>query len=270
MNGLASPIKLAVCLLTVGVLLTGCASQRGGTADLQQLRELSGSSIDLGRSGINGIRYKGLRDAALSIGAQSALAWRSKNINQSLDKYQEQLERVYDFNAILLDHNVLPPVLLEGRTTLNQDGSHTLRLSDRTYKIIDQARFVTAAPHWREYLWMNFKQPDRPNTTILPKTHHEKDIWDEYVTKGWEQGIEQANHIFTDNLARLTADYKGMVLYRTLLAQNMVTAPFVAKSNLGVTGNAHEMRVNDQVLRITALPGLRVDSKNWKPAISQQ
>ena len=70
--------------------------------------------------------------------------------------------------------------------------------------------------------------------------------------------------IFTDNLARLKRDYAGMVLYKKLLAQHMVSAPFVARTELGVTGGGSDMRINDQVLRITALPSLQSNSRKWK------
>jgi defect-in-organelle-trafficking protein DotC len=58
-----------------------------------------------------------------------------------------------------------------------------------------------------------------------------------------------------------------MVLYRTLRAQNIVSAPFVSRTELGVTGGGENMNVNDQVLRITALPALEPNSTRWQPAL---
>ena len=56
-----------------------------------------------------------------------------------------------------------------------------------------------------------------------------------------------------------------MVLYRKMLAQDMVSAPFVAKADLGVTGDAKEMRIDDRILRITAHSQLQTDSSKWQP-----
>ncbi|MCW5589619.1 MAG: type IV secretory system conjugative DNA transfer family protein [Legionellales bacterium] len=81
------------------------------------------------------------------------------------------------------------------------------------------------------------------------------------------QGIKQANMIYNDNLNRLQRDYRGMVLYRKLLAENMVSLPYVAQTDLGITNENGEMRVNDQVLRITALPNLQSNSQTWNPVI---
>jgi defect in organelle trafficking protein DotC len=188
----------------------------------------------------------------------------AKAINTQLELQDRHLSQVFNFNGLLMPHNVLPPVLAEGRDSLNLADDETIRISDRTYQIVSQARFVTTPPHWREYLLMNYTKPEVPNAVLLPKNAEEKRVWDQSVQQGWQQGLKQAEQIFGDNLARLKRDYAGMVLYRKLLAQRMVSAPFVARTELGVTGGGSDMRVNDQVLRITALPSLQSNSKAWK------
>lgn len=102
----------------------------------------------------------------------------------------------------------------------------------------------------------------------MPKNKEEAAAWNCFIHIGWQQGIELANQIFAANLARLKRDYNGMILYRSLLAQNMVTAPFVSKTELGVTGDANEMRINDRVLRIAAVSQLNTNPDTWKPAIA--
>ena len=84
---------------------------------------------------MTGLRYASLRDAALSTGARAGLAWRSKQINLILAKFERQLDLVYNFTPLLLDKNVLPPVLLEARYTLDQTSDDIIRVSDRAYAI---------------------------------------------------------------------------------------------------------------------------------------
>ncbi len=55
-----------------------------------------------------------------------------------------------------------------------------------------------------------------------------------------------------------------MILYRKLLAQNIVSPPFVSRADLGITGGGDRLRINDQVLRITAVSELKPNSKVWK------
>lgn len=262
-------------LLALVMLLSACARQTplnaGNTNNLYNLQHLStGDGLVENTDGVNKIRRKALEETAMSIGAQSGLAARGREIDNVLKSHSKQLDSVYNFHAMLLNHNVLPPVLIESRSSLNMADPNSLRLADRSYAIAQQAKFINAPPNWRDYLMLSFTQPSRPHDTLLPRNAMEQIIWDHAVTHGWDQGIQQANTIFNDNLAKLTRDYNGMVLYRTLLAQKMVSAPFVARTKLGITGGGSKLRINDQVLRITALPQLQADSKQWQPAVSYQ
>ncbi len=250
------------------LLLSGCyQSMPVNTLNLSQLKQLSRNTVVKTNGGINDIRYAGLREAALSIGARAGLAWRSQQIDLMLDKEQQTLDRAFNFNGLLLAHNVIPPVLEEGRHSLNLANDETIRLSDRTYRIVQQARFVTAAPTWRDYIWMDFSRPEPPDSSLLPRNPSENNVWRHYVEEGWYQGIAQANTIYTSNLNRLQRDYKGMLLYSKLLEQNMVSMPFVAESKMGITNKDGVLRINDKVLRITALPQLQANSKTWNPVI---
>ncbi len=254
-------------------LLVACSSsvqQRGDTTSLAGLQQMAGSG---GRGAslpsMGKIREMALKETALSLGAQSALAWRAKYIDDELIKQTRNLDAIYDFNALILEHNILPPVLLEGRNTLNLADTQTIRVSDRTYKVSKQARFVTTPPNWRQYLWMDYKPPEYPNATLLPKTREERQVWCIYIDRGWKQGVDQANTILEESIARIKEDFAGMILYRKLLAMNMVSAPFVSDTDLGVTGDGAEIRIDDRVLRITALPALNVNSSEWRAAVDK-
>lgn len=261
--------------ITATVFLVACSSsttmQIGDTGSLAGLQAMAGATNVKGRSASSTgkIREMALREISLSLGAQSGLAWRAKYVNDQLAYQARSLDAVYDFNSLVLEHNILPPVLLEGRNTLNLSDSQTIRISDRTYKVSKQAHFITTAPNWRQYLWMDYKKPEYPNATLLPKTREERQIWCYYIDKGWKKGIEQANTILEESIARIKEDFTGMILYRKLLAMNMVSAPFVSHTDLGVTGDGAEIRIDDRVLRITALPALNINSSEWKAAIEK-
>lgn len=262
-------IPLTLALL----LLAGCATSntasRGDTQTLEGLCALSKGTDDCKCSGVSGLRLQALQESALSLGAQAGLAYRAKQINCQLLLHSKELDEIFNFNLMMLPHNVLPPVLVEGRQTLNLADCQTIRVADRTYKIICQAHFVTTPPTWRTFLWLDYACPEDPYASVLPKNNEERKIWCCAVAQGWQQGIAQANQIYAANLARLKRDFTGMVRYRALLAQHMVTAPFVARTELGVTGSCSDLRINDQVLRITALPCLQVDSRSWKPIVDE-
>lgn len=262
------PIILIVAFIS---LLFGCASStppKGNTETLEQLQQLSAGTISKSQT-VNSIRQQGLQETALSIGAQAGLAARAKQINSMLSANASNLDRIFNFNQMMLDHNVLPPVLVESDQSLNLADNNTIRIAEHTYQIASQARFVTTPPTWRTYLWLNYTKPENPDASLLPQNPQERTIWEKYTVIGWEHGINQGNSIYNANLALLKRDYSGMIRYRALLAQRIVSAPFVAHTDLGITGGGSDMRVNDQVLRITALPSLQANSKQWKPVITQ-
>lgn len=259
-------------LLLIGSLLSlltacslCCKKNTCLTADLEELQRLSYNGNQ--RLKVSIVRNAALRDLAMSLGARGGLAARANQINCILLKNEALLFRLFNFNAMMLDKSVLPPVLVEGRNTLQLSGTDAIRLADRTYQIIAQAKFVTAPPIWRDYLWMSFPPPDAPERFLLPKIPEERVLWRKYTAEGWKCGIQQADLIFRERLNRLKRDYEGMILYRTLLAQNMVSPPFVAEMDMGVTGGGSDLTVNDRVLRITAFPSLQNDSANWKAEI---
>lgn len=243
-------------------LVSGCAEKQ--PIEFSRIENIRPSSA----SGIGSIRYDSLKQIARSTGAQTGLAWRSKQINKILEEQQHHLDHIFDFNYLILNKNVLPPVLAEGDNTLNLDSDEAIRLADRDYQIVSYPRFITAPPTWRNYLSMAYREPELPSSSLLPRNHKELCVWNQFVKIGWNDGVEQANQIFDANLNRLRRDYNGMVLYRKLLAQNMISAPFVSKADLGVTGDGRVLRINDRVLRITATSNLKVNSKVWRPAFA--
>ncbi len=270
---LTAPMNYILLLILV-CFLAGCSTCKdsqqgriGGTGSLQQLQDCGLQTANCANNGISTIRQEALQETALSIGAQGGLACRARQINCVLNQTSKSLDRIFNFNLMMLPHNIVPPVLEEGRSVLNLADCQNIRIADRIYKIIKQACFVTTPPSWRDYLWLNYEAPDVPFGSMLPKNAAECAIWKCYSAMGWKKGIDQANSIYAANIARLKRDFQGMVLYRTLLSQHMISPPYVARTDLGVTGDCSNLRINDQVLRITALPCLETNSRCWKPII---
>ena len=258
-------------IVTQVILLSACGAKKveykNPTESKDSLRKLSASPTK--KQSVSEMRVQMLRDTALSVGARGGLAHRAKEINEVTDNYSSFLDKVYNFYGMLLNDNVMPPILIEGRNNLNLTSDDSIRVADRNYRIIKQARFVTAVPTWRDYLILHYAAPEQPDRSLLPRSKPERIVWEKYIEEGWQAGIEQADVIFQENIFKLTRDYNGMILYRTLLAKNMVTPPYVASMNLGVTGDDSNLNINDKILRITAKPGLNMSSKEWKATVSK-
>lgn len=211
------------------------------------------------------LRLGALQEDALAYGVRSGLARRSWEIQQMLRRQAPELDRVFDFNALLMERNVLPPVLTEARAVVTNEGTTTIRVTDRVYTIVQQARFVTTAPSWRNYLLAEATFTyTAPDAYLRPRSEAETAAWRMSVQQGWSAGTAQADQILEQALARLKRDFHGMVLYRTLLSQGMVSKPYVAEARYGITGDGNQVNINDRMLRITALPQLQREAA-WRP-----
>ena len=266
--------KSCILVSILALLLSACFQRPSSldhidTTNRAQLAKLQNNtrSASTKRDTLSPMRAKMLRETALAIGAQGALAFTSRYINDQLEQDRKYLDTIFNFSGMMLTHGVLPPVLEEGDFTLNLEVPNTILVSDRTYKIAQPARFATTLPNWREYLVAHYSNPELPDRSLLPRNSEESKVWQEGIDKGWDKGIQQAHAIFQQNLARLKRDFRGMALYRKLLQHNMISAPFVARTELGITGDGNDMRVNDQVLRIVEPSKLQTSGQNWKAVI---
>lgn len=235
--------------------------------ELENLRTVPRPGSEGPEYGFGSIKLKALQETGMSLGAQAGLAWSSDHMNERMRKDSSYLDTIFNFNAMMLTHGVIPPVLEQGDFSLNLADPTTIRVADRTYRIVVQARFATTPPNWREYLWFNYSKPQLPDKSLFPRNKLEAEVWRKAIRVGWERGISQAHAIFQQNLARLKRDYNGMVIYRKLLQAKMISPPFVARTELGVTGSGEDMRINDQVLRIVELPTLQTNSRHWKAIV---
>lgn len=217
------------------------------------------------------IRKDAIREAALSYGARAGLARRIYEIRQELDFRARYLDKVYDFSQLLIPApsglQIEPPIITTGdNAMIIEANGQQAAVSDRIYNIIKNARIVSAPRTWRFYLYRDWGVIDPPPDILLPENDEEREIWRELTEEGWEYGIQQANDIFEADLNTLVADFQGMVRYRMLLAQGMVSAPYALQIDRGITGGQNEMRVGDRAIEITGVPQLITGSEQWQPA----
>lgn len=217
------------------------------------------------------IRAEALREGALSLGARGGLAWRTYEIRLELDRRQDYMDKVFDFRQLLIPAPsglmIEPPVISESlNAVLIESGGQQAAVTDRYLDIISEAKIVPTAKSWRNYVEREWGDVALPPDLLRPVNENERKLWKRLVAKGWEQGIEQANEIFQADLDELVADYNGMIRYRVLLAQNMVSPPYALQVDRGVTGGGHEMRVGDRNIQITGPSELVSGTERWLPA----
>lgn len=214
------------------------------------------------------IRADAMREAALSYGARGGLASRTFQVQRRLAEYDASLSKAFDFSRLLVAAPsgllIEPPVVSEAqRAVIVNSGGQAAAVADRIYRINRVARIVTAARNWRLYLERDWGRVDPPAAILLPKTDEEKAAWASFVKQGWDQGYKQADETFEADIDRMTNDFTGMIRYRELLAQGMISAPYALSDDRGVTGGGSEMRVGDRGVTITGQSSLIPKSEAW-------
>lgn len=220
------------------------------------------------------IRGDAMREAGLSLGARGGLAYRTFQIQRRLAEYDASLSKAFDFSRLLIPASsgflIEPPIVSEAqRAVLVKAGGQAAAVADRVYRINRVARIVTAARNWRLYLERDWGKVDPPPAILAPKSDEERAMWREYVRQGWEAGVKQAEEIFEADLDRLSNDYVGMIRYRELLSQGMISQPYALADDRGITGGGSEMRIGDRGVAITGQSQLIPRSTLWKPATRQ-
>ena len=217
------------------------------------------------------IRGDAMREAALSYGARGGLSFRTYQIQRRLAEYDTSLSKTFAFSRLLIaapsGFLIEPPVVSEAeRAVIVSNGGQDAAVADRIYRINRGARIVTAARDWHLYMERDWGKVDSPPSLLLPETDDERAQWIKYIREGWNAGVQQAEETFEADLDRMTNDFVGMVRYRELLAQNMISSPYAVADDRGVTGGGNEMRVGDRGVTITGQSVLIPRSEQWTPA----
>lgn len=216
------------------------------------------------------IRLDAMKEAALSYGARGGLAWRTYEIRQELHQQERYLQRVFDFRQLLIPAPsgflIEPPVISESENNVLVDGGgQEAAVTDRFYNINTNVRIVTAPRTWRQYLEREWGEVIPPPNVLRPQNNEERMMWKSKVRQGWDAGIEQADEIFESDLNQLLRDYRGMVRYRKLLAQGIVSPTLAIQTDRGITGGGDELRIGDRAVQIVDQPQLIPESSQWVP-----
>lgn len=215
------------------------------------------------------IRENALKQAALSYGARAGLAKRTWEIRTTLETRAAYMDKIYDFKRLLIPAPsgllIEPPIISEGEdATLIEQGGQIAAVADRIFNINRNARIVSSPRNWRAYLEREWGEVKLPPQVLLPRDGGERRLWAVKMAEGWAEGMKQADEIFQADLNKLAADYTGMIRYRKLLAQGIVTAPYALQIDRGVTGGGSEMRVGDRAVQITGPSQLRTEAFEWQ------
>ncbi|MEQ1968069.1 type IV secretory system conjugative DNA transfer family protein [Xenorhabdus nematophila] len=269
MNRLALPLFFLMFVLPNRVLAIDSQLDKNQTLQLEQILSPSGYGINKDEA----IRIDILRDLGETLGFRAGMANRSASLITSFSKWEKELDRIYNFSPLITSDSTLPPVVVEAQN-LASISRNQFRFSNKVYNILKDAEFVSTPPTWRSYLYTGLRMDadaDFPSEDALPRNNVEKKAWKESVEKGWSAGFLQADQIVKSNFNRLTRDFTGMLLYNTLLAQNIVTKTEVATSSNTVSPESNKRRLilGERYQRIIKSAEFKKDDSKWKPVLQE-
>lgn len=214
-------------------------------------------------------RKRAIAQAATGLGAQAGLDWRYGQISALLKDrdIQSILDGTFNFGNMITTQNVIYPVISEARQSVElSDDGQTARSSKVTWRILYPARIVTTPPNWRAYLYQETRSALNAPEGLMPNNSTEMSVWTTDVCDGFAQGARQADLIFQDRMSRLVRDYSGMMRYKALLAQHVVSAPSVVEGSMGVriAAGGDKVYVDDRVIRIKENSSF-VGVTHWRP-----
>lgn len=270
------------CLTMIGVLAISTAVSAAPVKEAPATLDQVVSNVQVVPPNMSKTTFDALSDAGKAYGACVGLSRKQYEINKEIGSSADMLDSIFNFNALLIrpdtpgtsllgapakntDGAILPPVLTQVDEVFDQKSDDLIRVYDSVYRIQENARFVSSAPNWRDYLVPSYDTQECPKAPIRPTSSDEVKVWTEAVQEGWKIGFAQGDKILEDNLNRLKRDFEGRIRYHILLRKGMVSAPIAAGAAMGVTGDGRQvMNVNETIYRITVKPEFNLEPKSWK------
>lgn len=253
-------------------------------ASAKSLLELQGLEHDESKTAMAGVALEGKeelrqqaqRDAALTVGAQHGYKAMIEFLKGEVLAYEEEMDRTFDFNTLMKltsdgynELYLLPPVITEVEDVISlSSDARTLELAGKVVEIVKPERLVTSAPNWRQYLIFDrdVEVPDVPNV-LLPRTPLEKGNWQEWVLKGWNSGVEQADREFERRVHKLGRDFNGMQTYLRLTQQSRATKPIVSSSYTEVKGDGSKVYEQSRLIQLAKPVQLNTNANDWNAFI---
>lgn len=226
---------------------------------------LSFDVVDEFKMQIDEERYKAINDNAVSYGMQAGYAYQLAVIRLALNDRSIALDNLYNFTRFIMQGRILPPVVTLVENRVQQTDDDTIHVGLFNYKILSDARLVTQAPNWRNYLLYAVDAPKRPKFALNPDIKAERELWTKAVAKGYQRGVMMANRNLYEGWLQLHRDYLGIINYYELLYRGVVSKPYMTVSAQDVVGDSKNMTLGDTVLRISVKPEFVLNRNEWQP-----
>jgi defect-in-organelle-trafficking protein DotC len=218
-----------------------------------------------------GFRAEQIYNEALIYGINSGLYSKTHHYKKMFEAedFQREFDQIFIFRSLMLANGrVQPAIILESEDIFIKESNLLTREIKQSYKIIEQAKVVSAPKDWRNYIMsvLYVEKPRVPHEILLPRTKSEKTEWEKGVTIGWKKGEQMAYDNIKLKIRKLGKDFLGMVRYHLMLQQNIVSTPITYETPISVSSssNGEALNIGETIFEINMLPTFNSNSETWK------
>lgn len=226
------------------------------------------SQSDSAKQAESSARIESIKTIVREAATRNAMRARLKEISNIVQVNERKLDTVYNFQPYMINTVVVPPVIVEAHNISDVQNSRSFSVLGTRYEIKENARFSHLPPNWRDFLTFNVESyevgVDSLPSELKPKTSQEKRAFDDAMNRGVEDGVREADAIFSHQLNRLNQSYIGMLKFHQFVLNGKITMPAIARTNIALAGNGNTMMLNQSNFQITQLPKFVDDTRNWK------
>ncbi|MFK5892222.1 MAG: type IV secretory system conjugative DNA transfer family protein [Pseudomonadota bacterium] len=226
---------------------------------------VSGKVLNVNRNQ-NEARLKAIESIAMSYGIYYGRNRFISEFNESLDELEETLNE-FNFSKLLIDENMLPPVIVEADDFYEKEDSTHYRQVHKMYRIVKKASISYNVPSWRNYIYI-IEDEDKPTlpSDFKLKGKEEEMTWRNFASKGIQEGRLQANEEVEYQFSKMVRDYKGMVLAHYLNDKHILSFSNLEKFNNGIIVTNTEINIGDTLVNSTDNDKFQ-RKENWLPLI---
>lgn len=195
-------------------------------------------------------RDKVLEETAKAYGFQAGFRYQYEEILGQVERHRDKFSKIFDFRRLLIDDKVLPPVIRASGRAVKLESDTLATEVEAQYQIISQAKIVLKPPSFEDYLLAE-TEVLKVSPWIKPKNKLEIERWKKTVEIGFKAGAEYAEEFFSEAMDKLISDYRGILQFKLLAKEGLVSVPILATGELGIQVGENRLALGQKIFRIT-------------------
>lgn len=219
-----------------------------------------------------GLRSTIINETFYAVAFQESVRKEYKKILNKIEPLSDTMDEIFNFEQLMYQGKMLPPVIQESNDYYGKLSDKSLVQTAKRWLILKDASVSIMPPKWQSYLFQGIDGQDNLVKSGLElRNDEEKELAIKAKNRAAKEAQDYIVQLLKLNLARLKRDYIGMLTYKQLEMQGIVSAPVLAVSDepYVITQGNREALVGAKRYLITYDSQFN-KHKDWKPIVSNK